>query len=516
MSATPAVELRNITTYFPGVTANDNANLQAYAGEVHAVLGENGAGKSTLMRTLYGAQIPASGCVSIAGREAHFPNPRTAIAAGIGMINQEFMLVRSMSVVENIILGLPKSGMLLDIDAAAEKIQQLAESSGLYIDPNAIVAELPVGMQQRVEILKLLYREAKILILDEPTAVLTTQETQKLLATLRTLADKGCTLLIVTHKLTEVMQVADRVTVMRDGCTLGTHAVSETNEKELARLMVGREVVMAIDKPAAKPGAEVLQVTNLKVSGNAGENIHNLNLTVSKGEIVGIAGVDGNGQTALIEAITGLRSPTSGTLSINGIDITGETVYQRSQRGLAYVPADRRHVGSVQSLTIEENAVLGQQRKFTRLKGLLVNRLARRQQAQSIVQNYSVKTPHLKFPAGNLSGGNLQKLILGRALINTPQLLVIEQPTRGLDVGAIEYVWQAILAVRAEGKAVLLVSAELSEIKSLADRILVLHAGHLMGELAADQADDETLGLMMAGVQLDDSRANQAGGPNPC
>ncbi|WP_370301791.1 ABC transporter ATP-binding protein [Pseudooceanicola sp.] len=494
------LELRNITKRFPGVIANDRACLTVGAGEVHAILGENGAGKSTLMRILYGAYQPDEGAVLIDGEARQLTSQRQAIACGIGMIHQEFMLVQPMTVVENVILGLD-GDIGLRLDEAAKRISALSDHHGLGIDPHARVADLPVGVQQRVEILKLLFRDARILVLDEPTAILTPQEATSLLDTLRKLALQGRAIIIVTHKLNEVMAVADRVTIMRDGQTVRSIDPAQSNEGELARLMVGRPVGRTVVRPKVQPGARILSVNGLRVLGaTGGEAVCGVDLTVREGEIVGIAGVEGNGQSQLVEAITGLRRSSGGSVMMDGRNVTHATPLEHARRGLVYVPADRRHVGSIATLGIDDNAMLGRQEDFTRGYGLFRDQRRIQRHAQELVERFDVKTPHIRFPAGKLSGGNLQKVIMGREILRDPRLLVVEQPTRGLDIGAIEYMWSQLLAVRGQGKGVLLVSAELNEIRSLADRILVIHRGRFLGELTPEDAEDELLGLMMAGM----------------
>lgn len=498
----PGLELKNITKRFPGVLANDSANLSVGVGEVHAILGENGAGKSTLMRILYGVYQPDSGSICINGNQMYFGSQRQAIQHGVGMIHQEFMLVRQMTVVENLILGLDSEpGLPLQLHEAARRIDELSREHGLEVDPWAKVEDLPVGVQQRVEILKLLYRNAKVLVLDEPTAILTPGEAQSLLKTLRHLASRGCAIIIVTHKLHEVMNGTDRVTIMRDGATVDVLETAETSAAELARIMVGRDVVQSVDKSLARPGEVVMQARRLCVADSKGGlAVDAFDLQVRGGEIVGLAGVDGNGQSQLVEALMGLRETNSGTVSMNDVDITRSTPLERNAHGLSYVPADRRHVGAITDLGIHENAVLGKHHEFTTGSGWFRDIRRSREHAETLVARFQVKTPHIRFPAGKLSGGNLQKLILGREIMGDPHVLIVEQPTRGLDVGAIEYVWKELLSLREQGKGMLLLSAELDEIINLSDRILVMHGGRIMGELTPEQATDERIGLLMAGV----------------
>ncbi|MBE2274778.1 MAG: ABC transporter ATP-binding protein [Rhodobacteraceae bacterium] len=503
----PAVELRGIVKRFANVLANDHASLSVLPGEVHALLGENGAGKSTLMQVLYGSYHADGGEILLDGSPVHFANQRAAIHAGIGMIHQDFMLVRPFTVAENVVLGLDgelqlyeeKRG-ILDLAGASRRIEELSTHHGLQVDAGARIEHLPVGVQQRVEILKLLYRNARILILDEPTAVLTPQETAKLLETLRSLAAEGRSIIIVTHKLHEIIEVADRVTIMRDGKTVATVAKEDTTEAELARLMVGRDVLLRVRKSPLKRGATLLTTQGLKVNDDRGEEaVSGIDLSVNAGEIVGIAGVDGNGQSQLVEALAGLRPVMGGQISMEGTDITHGTPACRKACGIAYVPADRRGVGSVGTLSIEDNSVLCNLGAFTGKFGVFRDRARSRSHARDLVARFGVKAPDIRFPAGKLSGGNLQKMILGREIMQQPKLLIVEQPTRGLDVGAIEGVWAELLKVRDSGQGILLVSAELEEIRNLADRILVIFEGRFMGELRPEDADDETIGLMMAG-----------------
>lgn len=499
----PALEMRAVVKRFPGVLANDNASLTLMKGEVHALLGENGAGKSTLMQILYGSYAADSGEILLDGRAVAFASQREAIRSGIGMIHQDFMLVRRFRVVENVVLGLESDRSLLDLAGAAERVKAISDRHGLGIDPWARIEALPVGVQQRLEILKLLYRDARILILDEPTAVLTPQETRKLLATLRALAVDGRSIIIVTHKLHEIVEVADRITIMRDGRTVGTVDKAHTSETELARMMVGRDVLLKVRRPLMNRGDPVLAVRDLHVDDDRGEPaVRGVDLTVHAGEIVGVAGVDGNGQSQFVEAVVGLRPVGQGSVALAGQEVTQASPSQHTHLGMAYVPADRRGVGSVAALGIHDNAILGSQRRFAWLRAIFRDRRRIEDHARALVSRFGVRTPDVRFHAGKLSGGNLQKLILGREIMRSPLALVVEQPTRGLDVGAIELLWAEILAARSEGKAILLVSAELDEIRNLADRIVVFYGGTIMGEVPSPEASNELLGLMMAGMPL--------------
>ncbi|HRO10281.1 ABC transporter ATP-binding protein [Amaricoccus sp.] len=496
------LEMREIVKRFPGVLANDHVSLAVEHGEIHALLGENGAGKSTLMQILYGLYQRDSGEIRLDGAPVPLIDTTEAIGRGIGMIHQEFMLVRSLSVAENIVLGLDggRLGGRLDLDGASARVRALSERHGLAIDPSALIEHLPIGVQQRVEILKLLYRDARLMILDEPTAVLTPQEKDGLFAVLRALAAEGRSVIIVTHKLHEIMDIASRVTVMRDGRVTACVETAATSERELARLMVGRDVELKAVRTPQRPGRAVLSVEGLTAHDGAGLlRLSNVSLDVHAGEILGVAGVDGNGQPELAQTLLGLRDAEQGAIRLDGTDISGLTTAERRGLGLAYIPADRRHVGSVPELSVADNASLGDQWRLARLGGLVRDDAAIHRHAAKLVRRFGVRAAGLDFPAGKLSGGNLQKLILAREIMREPMALVVEQPTRGLDVGAIETVWAELLAQRAAGKAILLISAELEEILNLADRIAVMFEGHIVGILPAGEASPETIGLMMAG-----------------
>ncbi len=496
------LEMREIVKRFPGVLANDRVSLTVGHGEIHALLGENGAGKSTLMQILYGLYQRDSGEIRIDGEAVPLVDTTEAIGRGIGMIHQEFMLVRTLSVTENIVLGLAggRLGGRLDLDAASARVRALSERHGLAIDPSALIEHLPIGVQQRVEILKLLYRDAHLMILDEPTAVLTPQEKDGLFAVLRALAAEGRSIIIVTHKLHEIMDLASRVTVMRDGRVTACVETAATSERELARLMVGRDVELKAIKTPQLRGPAVLSVDGLTAHDAAGLlRLSNVSLEVHAGEILGIAGVDGNGQPELAQALLGLCETDQGTIRLHGTDISGLTTAERRALGPAYIPADRRHVGSVPELSVADNAALGDQWRLTRIGGLVRDDRAIHGHATELVRRFGVRAAGLDFPAGKLSGGNLQKLILAREIMREPRALVVEQPTRGLDVGAIETVWAELIAQRAAGKAILLISAELEEILNLADRIAVMFEGRIVGIVSAVDANPETIGLMMAG-----------------
>ncbi len=498
----PFLSARKIVKRFPGVLANDHVDFDVDRGQIHALLGENGAGKSTLMQILYGLYDRDGGDILIDGRPAELASPAQSIAAGIGMIHQDFMLVRRFTVTENIVLGLTDAahGRRLDLVAAAARIKALSDAYGLRVDADAVVEHLPVGAQQRVEILKLLYRKATLLILDEPTAVLTPQETGAFFTVLRRLAAQGHAVVIVTHKLHEIMDISDRVTIMRDGRVVASLATRASSEAQLARLMVGRDVDLRPPRRGGAKGAPVLDIANLTVRDARGRTaVDDLSLTLHAGEIVGLAGVDGNGQSELAQALMHLCPIAAGRITLAGRDMTRASPADHIAARLAYVPADRRHVGTIAELPITLNAVLGDQRAYAGRFGLLD--FARiRAFTRTLMTRFEVRPDDPDYTAGKLSGGNLQKVQMGRAIAADPVALIIEQPTRGLDIGAIEAVWGELLAQREAGKAVLLISAELQEILGLADRIAVIYEGRIMGILPADRAEVGQIGLMMAGA----------------
>jgi general nucleoside transport system ATP-binding protein len=500
----PVFAMRKIVKRFPGVVANNDVDLTIEAGEIHALLGENGAGKSTLMQILYGFHSMDSGSILLDGEPVTINSPKDAIALGIGMVHQEFMLVRRFSVVENTVLGLNEdAGPMLDLRKAARRLRGLSDQHHLAIDPDAQVQHLPIGVQQRVEILKLLYRDARLLILDEPTAVLTTHEKDQLFTVLRGLRDQGRSIVIVTHKLQEILELADRVTVMRDGRVVDAVNTRQTTEKELARLMVGRDVNLRAYRVPVERGRAVLRVNGLHVRDDVGqEKVRGVSLDVHAGEIVGIAGVDGNGQSQLAEAIMHLRPAHQGQVFLDQREVTRLTVAQHRALGLSYIPADRRHVGAVTEMSVADNAILGSQRQRTR--GLFLERRKIREYAERLVTRFGVRASGISAIAGKLSGGNLQKLILGREILQDAAAIVVEQPTRGLDVGAVEVVWLELLRERERGKAILLISAELEELMNLADRIAVMFEGRIVGILDAASVTQEKLGLMISGVARPD------------
>ena len=509
-----AVEMRQIHKYFPSsdVNANRAVDFSARRGEVHALVGENGAGKTTLMNVLYGLIQPDRGEILVEGRPVHIGHPNEAIRLGIGMVHQHFKLVPSFSVAENIMLGMePHTAGVLRRRDEAEAVRLLADQFGLPVDPAAKVRDLPVGMQQRVEILKTLQRQARILVLDEPTAVLTPQEARELFTVVRRLAQSGKTVIFITHKLLEVMEVADRVSVMRKGEMVGTKAIQETDIRDMARMMVGREVLFQIEKPPAQLGTSVLQVKNLVVVGPSGlPAILNVSFEVRAGEIYGIAGVNGNGQTELVEAITGMRPLEGGSIQLNGRDISRLSVGGRRRAGMAHIPEDRLVVGLNLGASLDENLVVSRYRlpEFSRFGFLRRGNI--RQFSQDVIRDFSVAAARPGEGIATLSGGNLQKVVVGRELAGEPDLIVANQPTRGLDVGSIEFVHQTLLQARSQGAAVLLVSVELDEVMSLSDRIAVLFRGQIGGEMPAAQATEEELGILMAGGSL-----HQRAAPSP-
>lgn len=497
----PAVEMEGITKRFPGVVANDRVSLSVHKGEIHALLGENGAGKTTLMNILYGLYQPDAGQIAVHGRPVTIAGPRTAIAIGIGMVHQHFMLVPVLSVVENVILGLPVGrGPTLDLDAASDKLAALAERTGLAVDPAAKVWQLPVGVQQRVEILKFLYRGADILILDEPTAVLTPDETARFFAVLKQLQSAGVTIILITHKLKEVMAVSDRVTVMRAGRHVATLQTRDTTPAELARLMVGREVLFQVDKHEAIPDRPVLQVRDLRVRNERGLlAVNGVSLTVRRGEILGLAGVSGNGQDELADALAGVRAIEAGEIILEGEACSRMRPRQLIEHGIVQIPADRLANGVIADLSVAENAVLPNyyRRPFARFGVLDWCRI--REFGRRLIREYDIRGAGPDTAAGWLSGGNLQKLILARQISLGPRVLVAVQPTRGLDVGATEFVHRRLIEERDAGMAILLISTDLDEIISLSDRIAVIYEGRISGELTESPFDLQRLALLMAG-----------------
>jgi general nucleoside transport system ATP-binding protein len=491
-SESPVVDLRRITKRFPGVVANDRVDLALAPGEIHALIGENGAGKSTLMRVLYGLYPPDEGVIVVRGRQVRIGSPRDAIKLGIGMVHQHFVLVDRFTVTENIILG-AEGAPLIDFETASGKVAKLADAYGFEIDPDARVEDLSVGQEQRTEILKALYRGVDILILDEPTAVLTPGETGELFQNLRKLRDAGKTVVFISHKLDEVLEVADRITVLRRGAVVGETTATKTTKEQLAEMMVGRPVLFRLEKPQVELGEPVLQVAGLNVGGR----LSDVSFNVRAGEIVGVAGVEGNGQRELAEALIGLRRSDGGTVTVDGMDITARRVAFIRRRGVAYIPEDRHARGLVLDMPVWENTLLGRQDdpKFHGMAGVLWIRTIKNLATQ-LIERYDVRARGIGVDAATLSGGNQQKLVLARELSTHPRLLVAAQPTRGLDVGAIESVWRHILNQKAAGGAVLLISAELDEIYALADRILTMYGGRITGQFPPD-APPEDIGRAM-------------------
>ncbi|MED0687628.1 ABC transporter ATP-binding protein [Anoxybacillus ayderensis] len=495
------IEMLNIRKVFGNFVANDNITLQLKKGEIHALLGENGAGKSTLMNVLFGLYQPDGGEIRVKGKKVNIANPNIANDLGIGMVHQHFMLVDTFTVTENIILGSePKKGGQIDIERAEKEVRELSERYGLAVDPKAKIADISVGMQQRVEILKTLYRGADILIFDEPTAVLTPQEIQELIQIMKALVREGKSIILITHKLKEIMEVCDRVTVIRRGKGIGTLNVSETNPNELAALMVGREVHFKTEKQPPKVGKPVLEIEDLVVKDSRGITaVDHLHLTVHAGEIVGIAGVDGNGQTELIEAITGLIKSESGSIRLNGKEIRNLTPRQITETGVGHIPQDRHKHGLVLDFPIGENMVLQTYYKEPYSKRGILNFKAIYDKARQLIQEFDVRTPDEYTKARALSGGNQQKAIIGREVDRDPDLLIAAQPTRGLDVGAIEFIHKRLIEQRDKGKAVLLVSFELDEIMNVSDRIAVIYEGKIVAIVDPKETTEQELGLLMAG-----------------
>ncbi len=501
MSDHPAIELIGIDKKFGPVHANKNINLTVAKGSIHGIIGENGAGKSTLMSILYGFYQADSGEIRINGRPLTIKDSQAAINAGIGMVHQHFMLVENFTVLENIMLGAEGGALLAKgVASARAELKRLEDDYGLEVDPDAVIEELPVGLQQRVEILKAMYRGAEILILDEPTGVLTPAEADHLFKILRVLRDQGKTVILITHKLREIMAITDTVSVMRRGEMVATRKTADTSVEELAELMVGRRVLLRVEKGEANPGAVILSVRNLTVKDSRGVTmVDDVSFDVRAGEIVGIAGVAGNGQSELLEAIAGIRQPTSGEILIDGQPIGKASPARLRELGLAHIPEDRHHMGLVLKFEEYENSVLGYHRDPKYGRGMMLDLDAIRRDAEEKIQKYDIRPPNPRLKTANFSGGNQQKIVVAREIERDPRILLIGQPTRGVDIGAIEFIHRRIIDMRDQGKALLLVSVELDEIRALSDRILVMFAGHVVGEKTAD-AGEQTLGLMMAGI----------------
>jgi simple sugar transport system ATP-binding protein len=496
------IEMLNITKDFPGIRANDDVTLQVEQGSIHALLGENGAGKSTLMSILFGLYKPESGSIRIRGEEVKVSDPNVANELGIGMVHQHFKLVHNFTVTENIVLGLePRRGLALDIPAASKKVKELSKLYGLDVDPNSKIEDISVGMQQRVEILKMLYRDAEILIFDEPTAVLTPQEIRELIAIMRRLVQEGKTILLITHKLKEIKEVADTCTVLRRGKLIGTVPVKDASEAQMAEMMVGREVNFTVEKAEATPGEVVLEIQDLCVKNSKGLlGVKSLSLQVRRGEILGLCGIDGNGQTELIQALTGLTKIESGSVRIHGQDISRLPVRQRLDKGLGHIPEDRHRHGLILDFRLDENMVVHSYGSPPFAHYGVLDYNAIRKNSERLIAEFDVRAG--KGPATlarSMSGGNQQKAILAREIDRSPEAFIVSQPTRGLDVGAIEYIHKRIVAERDKGKAILLISLELDEILDVSDRIAVIYGGEIVGIVDAKNTDENELGLMMSG-----------------
>lgn len=496
-----SIAMHDIVKKFPGVVANLNVNFEVQAGEVHALLGENGAGKSTLMRQLYGLYKPDEGQILIDGVPTVFNSPSDAIKAGIGMIHQHFMLVPTLTVTENVALGLrSKTEPIMDLVTVEKRINELSKAYGLKVDPSAYIWQLSVGEQQRVEIIKALYRNAGIIILDEPTAVLTPQEVNDLFDTLKLMVNEGHGLIFISHKLHEVLQICDRVTVLRDGQTIGTKAIEGITKADLVQMMVGREV-KPLQPQALQPGDVRLKIDGLRVMGDRNaEALKGIDLTVHSGEIVGIAGVSGNGQRELAQCLTGLRDSSGGRIELVGKDITKVSLLQRIAAGLAFVPEERMHDGVVKEFSVQDNYFLRDHSAPDFTTGIFMNFNKMKTKIDEVIREYNVKTPSKDTPIKNLSGGNIQKLILARELAREPSVLIAAQPSRGVDIGATEYIHKKLLEQRAAGTAILLISEDLDEVRALSDRIAVMFEGRIIGIVERDASTVEEIGLMMVGI----------------
>ncbi len=499
----PILETRCITKQFPRVLANDEISIRLHKGEILSILGENGAGKSTLMNILYGLYRPTSGEIILKGKESAFSSPRDAIRAGLGMVHQHFMLVETLTVTENIILGSePSKGGVIDYQLAKKQVLEISDLYGLHVDPDEKIENLSVGLQQRVEILKALYRHAEILILDEPTAVLTPQEVEELFRVIRALRDKGVSIIIITHKLEEVMAISERVYILRRGKLAGEGDIKDLTKEELANMMVGRDVILRVDKKGSRKKKEaVFSIENLSVLKKGGTALlASMTLDVSPGEIVGIAGVDGNGQSELSQAVMGFVKIDKGSIRLNGKEISTLSTRERINEGISFVPSDRQRDGLVLEMSVSDNIIIGRhdRKPFVRSAGRINHREIRRY-AEKLAGDFDIRTPSVSVSAGALSGGNQQKVILAREFSKSPVFLLLNQPTRGLDVGAIEYIHSRIMEMKEKGAAILLVSLELEEIFALSDRILVIYEGQIVRELKTDETTDYEVGLYMTG-----------------
>ena len=495
------LELKNIKKTFGDCVANEDVSLTVHRGTIHAIVGENGAGKSTAMKIVYGFYTPDGGEISLNGNAVTIRNPHDAIALGIGMVHQHFMLVDTMTVAENIILGAETgTAASLDLEKANAEIQTLSDELKLGVNPRAYIEDLSVGQQQRVELLKALYRNAEMLILDEPTAVLSPQEVEEFFAILRRMKEQGKTIIIITHKLDEVLAISDEVTVMRDGKTVGHVKTAETSAKDLARMIVGRDVLLRVEKTDASPTVTVLEVKDLRVGGKHGMSLNGVSFSVKAGEIVGVAGIEGNGQTELIEALAGLAKPTGGSVEFDGKNVTTCSARELKELGIAHIPEDRHKRGLLLNSELTENSILGVHYRppITASSGLM-SAAAIGKRCSEIIDNFDVRPGDSTQPAKSLSGGNQQKLIIGREFGLNPKLLLVSQPTRGVDIGAIEFIHKKLIGLRDAGSAVLLVSAELEEVTALADRLLIIREGKIVGEVDPKTASTEDIGLMMTG-----------------
>jgi ABC-type uncharacterized transport system ATPase subunit len=495
------LQLKNITKTFGDVVANNDVSITVHTGTIHAIVGENGAGKSTIMRIAYGFYKADSGEIFVDGKKVDINSPADAIALGIGMVHQHFMLVDTMTVAENIVLGAETgSAATLDLEKANRDIKALSDELKLRINPQALVEDLSVGQQQRVELLKALYRNAELLILDEPTAVLSPQEVEEFFAILRRMKGQGKTIIIITHKLDEVLAISDEVTVMRDGKVVGEVKTSETTAKDLARMIVGRDVLLRVEKPDASPAGAVLEVKNLSVQGKHGLAVNDVSFVVRAGEIVGIAGIEGNGQAELIETLSGLLRASSGSFEIDGKNVTHRSARELKELGVAHIPEDRHKRGLLLHSDLAENSILGVHYRppIAAASGLMKS-TAINQRVNEIIERFDVRPPNPALPAKSLSGGNQQKLIIGREFELNPKLLLVSQPTRGVDIGAIEFIHRKLIGLRDAGSAVLLVSAELEEVTALADRLLVIREGKIVDEVDPKTTSTEDIGLMMTG-----------------
>ncbi|SDL86326.1 ABC transporter ATP-binding protein [Halarsenatibacter silvermanii] len=495
------LEMRGITKLFPGVRANDEVDLIVEDGEIHALVGENGAGKTTLMKILYGMLEADAGKIFYNGQEVDIEGPQDAINLGIGMVHQHFKLVDTLTVTENIILGSePRKGLSINVKKAKKRVEEISEKFGLHVDPDAKIQDIPVGMQQRVEIIKILYRGADLLVFDEPTAVLTPQEIDELFEIFRSLKEEGKTMIFITHKLQEVKKVTDSITVLRDGKSVGRVKTENVSQNEVAEMMVGREVLFDVEKKKASPGEKILEVERLHVNDNRGiEAVSGISFSIDRGEIFGVAGVEGNGQTELVEALTGLREIESGSVNYKGEDITGIDARQIKDRKIAHIPEDRQRRGLILDFDLAENMILGYQHQTPFSRNGLMNYERIYDNAEALIEEFDVRTSSFRNSAGKLSGGNQQKAVIAREFSRNPELLIASQPTRGVDVGSIEFIHEQLVKKRDEGVAVLLVSAELSEIISLSDRIGVIFDGELVKIMKTARTDERELGKLMTG-----------------